>query len=108
MAGKFEGLSPRALCLRLKQDIPSISESILDKILEHKIDGEVFLSLNDENLREIAPLLGDRLKIKRVISETVVKLNTVSCLLIPITCSMLKVYIFLHSLLAAPLLLILP
>ncbi|CAI8043911.1 hypothetical protein GBAR_LOCUS24386 [Geodia barretti] len=76
MARRFDGLSPTTLRLRLKEEIPSLSESILDNILEHKIDGEVFLSLNDENLREIAPLLGDRLKIKRLISETLVKLDT--------------------------------
>jgi hypothetical protein len=76
MARRFEGLSPTTLRLRLREEIPSLSESILDKILEHKIDGEVFLSLNDENLREIAPLLGERLKIKRLISEAVVKLDT--------------------------------
>ena len=84
MAQRFEGLSPTTLRLRLKEEIPSLSESILDKILEHKIDGEVFLSLNDENLREIAPLLGDRLKIKRLISETVAKLDTVSGLVLPV------------------------
>lgn len=35
---------------------------------EHKIDGEVFVALNDEYLREIARLLGDRLKIKRALA----------------------------------------
>ena len=69
MALGFEDLLPSALRLRLEEDIPSLSEGILDKIVEHKIDGEIFLSLNDENLREIAPLLGDRLKIKRLISN---------------------------------------
>jgi hypothetical protein len=76
MARRFDGLSPTTLRLRLKEEIPSLSESIFDNILEHKIDGEVFLSLNDENLCEIAPVLGDRLKIKRLISETLVKLDT--------------------------------
>ena len=32
--------------------------------MEHKIDGEVLLQLNDEHLKEIAPLLGDRLKVE--------------------------------------------
>ena len=68
MAAPFEALSPAALCRHLKERVPSISKAILDCVMEHKIDGEVFLSLTDENLREIAPLLGDRLKIKRVIS----------------------------------------
>ena len=59
----------------------------------------MFLSRNDENLCEIAPLLGDRLKIKRLISETLTKLDTVSGWVLP-------VYLrtdpfFTHSLLAA-------
>ena len=49
MARRFDGLSQTTLRLRLKEEIPSLSESILDNILEHKIDGEVFLSLNGEN-----------------------------------------------------------
>ena len=57
---------------------PIISEDILKKIVEYKIDGEAFLSLNDEYLREIAPLLGDQLKIKRVLTATFAKVSTVS------------------------------
>ena len=62
----FEKLSPDKVCVYLKQEIPTIAEDILEKVVEHKIDGEVFLSLNDKYLCEIAPLLGDHLKIKRV------------------------------------------
>ena len=47
--------------------MPKIENDVLEKIVEHKIDGETFLVLNDEYLREVAPLLGDRLKIKKVI-----------------------------------------
>ena len=47
----------------------SLSRNVLDLILEHKIDGEVFLELNDDYLREICPLVGDRLKIKKVIAS---------------------------------------
>ena len=66
MAANFEALSPENLCLFLRNEIPTISEDVLEEIVEHKIDGEVFRDLNDDYLREIAPLLGDRLKIKRV------------------------------------------
>ena len=68
-------LSPEEVCDFLKKQVPSISCSILEKIKEHKIDGEVFVALNDEYLREIAPLLGDRLKIKRAIATAL----AVSC-----------------------------
>ena len=33
----------------------------------YKIDGEVFLEIDDDYLREIAPLVGDRVKLKKVI-----------------------------------------
>jgi hypothetical protein len=70
MAANFEALSPENLCLFLRNEIPTISEDVLEKIVEHKIDGEVFRDLTDDYLREIAPLLGDRLKIKRVLAAT--------------------------------------
>ena len=76
MAVSFGALSPAALCRNLKERLPTIAKTILDSIIEHKIDGEVFLSLTDDNLREIAPLLGDRLKIKRVISTLVAEHST--------------------------------
>jgi len=51
----------------VKKEVPLIGEDILERIIEHKIDGEIFSILNDECLREIAPLLGDRLKLKKLI-----------------------------------------
>ena len=77
MARNFEELSPADVCSYLRENIPSISDEIFQAILDHKIDGEVFLSLDDEYLREIAPLLGDRLKIKRLISRTSAGLSNV-------------------------------
>ena len=56
---KFETLSPVQVCAYLTGEIPNISQEVLEKLEEHKIDGEVFLGLNDEYLREVAPLLGD-------------------------------------------------
>ena len=70
MAANFEALSPENLCLFLRNEIPTISEDVLEKIVEHKIDGEVFRDLTDDYVRAIAPLLGDRLKIKRVLAAT--------------------------------------
>jgi len=64
---ELESYSPTDVCVFLKEQIPNISESILEAIEDHKIDGGVFMELTEEYLREIAPLLGDRLKIKRAI-----------------------------------------
>ena len=52
----------------LATNIPEIDEAILDNFRKHKIDGSVFVQLTDEYLRELAPLLGDRLKIKRLVT----------------------------------------
>ena len=68
MADSFERFSPNDVCDFVKDQVPNISQDVLDNILQHKIDGEVFLALNDEYLRKIAPLLRDRLKMKRVVS----------------------------------------
>lgn len=70
MATGLEGFSPGEICAYVKDQIPSISNEILDRIKEHEIDGSVFLELNDEYLREIAPRLGDHLKLKRIITRT--------------------------------------
>ena len=51
----------------IQEEIPQIEKDVLENIVLHKIDGETFLVLNDEYLREIAPLLGDRLKLKKLI-----------------------------------------
>ena len=75
MANFEEFYSPQQVCEFLKNEIPTISGDILDKIIAHKIDGEVFLEIDDEYLREIAPLVGDRVKMKRAI-RTAVNLTT--------------------------------
>ena len=67
-----ETFSPRELYSYLKQEIPTLS--LVDR---EDSDGEVFLALNDEYVREIAPLLGDRLKIERVLCAAITKSSSV-------------------------------
>ena len=50
----------------------NIEKPIRDNIRQHKIDGSMFVSLSDEELKELAPLLGDRLCLKRLISEVII------------------------------------
>ena len=57
------------------QQVPTISDDVLEKVIAHKIDGEEFLEMDDEYLREITPLVGDRIKIKRAI-RTVVNMTS--------------------------------
>ena len=56
------------LCDYLSTEITDISEDVLSNFRMHKIDGNLFLQLNEEYLREIAPLVGDRMKLKKVLS----------------------------------------
>lgn len=53
----------------VKERIPGISDSVLSAIAENKIDGETFLEIDEDSLREIAPLIGDRAKLKKIISQ---------------------------------------
>ena len=65
----IEELSSDELCGLLGGRLPGLSGEVFDNIIKHKIDGELFQFLDDEYLREIAPLLGDRLKIRRMINQ---------------------------------------
>ena len=66
MAG-VEDFSTEDVRTYIQEQVPDISQSFLEALKEHRIDGRVLLELTDEYLRELASLLGDRIKIKRVI-----------------------------------------
>ena len=83
MAG-FEKFSCSQVCDYLTRELPTLSKDVLRNIEDHKIDGEVFLALNEEYLREVAPLLGDRLKVRRVICSILDKSASVSYLLLTV------------------------
>ena len=51
-------------CACLKEEIPDLSDSVVQEILKHRIDRVTFIELTEDNLKEIAPLLGDRMKLK--------------------------------------------
>lgn len=69
--------SPEDVTSFLEENVPGISSDVLSNIITQKIDGEILSELSDSDMREIAPLLGDRLKIKKVIR----KLTTIVSLL---------------------------
>ena len=62
-------LTPQEVSSFMKSQLPAVSEDVLTAIINHKIDGEVFLVLNEEYLREISLILGDRIKMKKIISD---------------------------------------
>lgn len=55
--------SPEDVTSFLEENVPGISSDVLSNIITQKIDGEILSELSDSDMREIAPLLGDRLKI---------------------------------------------
>ena len=59
------------LCEFLEIEFPDLEDHVLENIKKHKIDGQTFLQLNEEYLKEVAPPLGDRLKLKKVIAAGV-------------------------------------
>ena len=62
---KFELFTPSEVSTFLKEKVPDISPEVLEQIVNEKIDGGLLLEMEDSGLKEIAPLLGDRLKIQR-------------------------------------------
>ena len=59
--------SPEDVCKFVKDQFPAISEAVMDEITSHDVDGETFIALDDENLKEIAPKLCDRVKMKKAV-----------------------------------------
>ena len=45
MAAGFEGLSAEEICTYMKEQIPSISDELLERFEKHKIDGSVFFGV---------------------------------------------------------------
>jgi hypothetical protein len=82
MAKKFESFTPSEVCEYLRRSDSTLDVAVYDKIAEHKIDGEIFMSLTEEYLREVAPLLGDRVRIKRILNSLLVTCSSVSILVI--------------------------
>ena len=59
------------LCEFLEIEFPDLEDHVLENIKKHKINGQTFLQLKEEYLKEVAPPLGDRLKLKKVIAAGV-------------------------------------
>lgn len=64
---KFVEYTPEEVTSFVKDEVPTLSEEVLEVFIAEKIDGEVFLEITDELLRDLAPRLGDRVKLKRAI-----------------------------------------
>ena len=45
-----------------------IHSSISTAIVDNRIDGELFVALEERDLAEIAPVIGDRMRLRRILS----------------------------------------
>ena len=64
---KLKNLSVDELCDYLEDS--GIEKSLRDRIHLHKIDGAIFASLSDDDLKELAPLIGDRVALKNLMTS---------------------------------------
>ena len=55
------------LCEFLEIEFPDLEDHVLENVKKHKIDGQTFLQLDEEYLKDVTPLLGDRVRLKKVI-----------------------------------------
>lgn len=70
--------SPSELCSHLIDALgDSVSGSVLDSLEEQRVSGASFLELRDEDLREVASLLGDRVTLRNYVDSfnTSTKIN---------------------------------
>lgn len=68
MATFRDNYCPEDVCAFVKDEFPAISEDALQAIAANEIDGEMFIELNDEYLRELAPKLCDRIRLKKAVN----------------------------------------
>ena len=67
---EMKKLSPSELCSHLIDSLgDSVSGSVLDSLEEQRVSGASFLELRDEDLREVASLLGDRVTLRNYIDS---------------------------------------
>ena len=67
---EMKKLSPNELCSHLIDALgDSVSGSVLDSLEEQRVSGASFLELRDEDLREVASLLGDRVTLRNYIDS---------------------------------------
>ena len=68
---EMKKLSPSELCSHLIDALgDSVSGSVLDSLEEQRVSGASFLELRDEDLREVASLLGDRVTLRNYIDSS--------------------------------------
>lgn len=76
----LDSLTPEQVAHYIHTEVPMISLDILETLKVQKIDGEVLLEMSDGDFLDIAPCLGDRLKLKKAVNKARGSFNLVSLL----------------------------
>lgn len=66
------------VCSYLREHILSLDEDIIESFLNNRIDGVAFAELNDDYLKELCPILGDRMKLRNLVQSCVEPTSTPS------------------------------
>ena len=77
--GCFEELSPSEVVSYLSAEVPDLDKTVLENFITHKISGDVFIDLTEEYLRELVPLVGERLRVKRAVVKAQTHVTSVVC-----------------------------
>ena len=59
-----------------------VHEEVIETFLRNRICGKTFCDLNEEDLKELLPVVGDRVRIRRLLKEVRVKLYGFSCIIL--------------------------
>lgn len=99
MEAAFDTRSPDDVRAYLSKEVPNLDGEVLNNFVKHKICkicGAVFLELTDEYLRELIPLLGDRIQVKRAIMKAMDSTEQVCLHLVSNSCELLCSILFLY------------
>ena len=65
----MESWSPNEVVLFLAGEVPDIDENVLKSFADNKVSGDLLLDLDDDSLRELILVLGDRIRVKKAIAR---------------------------------------
>ena len=71
----FSSMTPDDICVFWREELPSLDEYVIETFRQ---SGIAFIELNDEYLRELCPVLGDHMKIKKIVQTCVQSISSPS------------------------------
>ena len=66
------------ICVFMREELPSLDEDVIETFRQNKINGIAFIELNDKYIRELCPVLGDNMKIKKIVQTCVEPISSPS------------------------------